>query len=300
MAEQYFIRADDAYQIAWEAIRSWQVDFLSGLADERGCGLLPGQAWMALDGDKDNPNMFFFDPNGDEPSHLPIKDFNPDWWVFPKPITDDFKSLATTDKTQVETVKTERSEKYFGIISHESAHKIVESALEGCVKGVEKYIHHRMTHHAGEHGQYRMLAMNERSHAAGTRAMAHVKEKILRVVLKKKVRRRRGVQVVSTSSRRVPEFGWFKFSGMWAYRARPGRQALPKSVWLARYKARLAKRSKTGRKRKGKGVAVPALDYERPKRVKNLARKSEKPTYFDSSEAPDLDSTVFEPSPFQG
>lgn len=89
-----------------------------------------------------------------------------------------------------------------------------------------------------------------------------------------RVRTRTGPQIVST--RRdlsgVPYNTWFRFSGYDAFRAAPGRPALPAAEWERRYRARLALRNKTGRTRRGsKGVKVPATKHGRPHKVRDLS-----------------------------
>lgn len=84
---------------------------------------------------------------------------------------------------------------------------------------------------------------------------------------------RTGPQIVQTRRdiSRVPYNSWFEFSGYDAFRAAPGRPALPAAEWERRYRARLAKRRKTGRRRGGSGVTVPKTKHPRPHQVRDLS-----------------------------
>lgn len=91
-----------------------------------------------------------------------------------------------------------------------------------------------------------------------------------------RVKTRTGPQLVST--RRdlsdIRPFTWFRFSGYDAFRAGPGRPPLPEAEWKRRYQARLKKRNKTGRHRKGKGVKVPDTRWHwRPRQILDLTHK---------------------------
>lgn len=82
-------------------------------------------------------------------------------------------------------------------------------------------------------------------------------------------RKPRGPQRIDTTSPRIPPpMRQFKFNGRSAIRLARGRIPLPKSEWIRRYKLRLKKRNKTGRKRRdGRKLHVPKTKYGRPLRV---------------------------------
>lgn len=108
----------------------------------------------------------------------------------------------------------------------------------------------------------RRIAEAKMAEAINAAAYATAKDKV-----------RVGPQLVSTRRdlSRIRPFSWFRFSGYDAFRAGVGRPPLPEAEWLRRYRARLAKRNKTGRTRKSKGVKVPNTRWNwRPRQQLDL------------------------------
>lgn len=283
--KKFMVSGRDVYQIAWEMCRQIQVWVLAKLTESPGAQDLTRGYYFQTQEDgsyiKTNyPDQFEVYPN----------------FTFPYSVVNAPPArlpLLNTDGSVADVTVTAEPGLVGKLLTCETAKDILRECARDAVKTIVEALVKRglecMQGRRDGNG-YRHLFMAEVTKAAGKKALASAGAKLAAVV-KRRQRRRIGVQYIQTRKPGIP-LGWSTFSGMPCFRAPRGRPALPASVWLARYKARLRKRNKTGRHRKGKGVTVPTLESgaARPKRIMNLGHRQ--PSNMTFYESPDPDAIV--------
>ena len=288
MSQITYIPTADVLQVAWEAVRSYQVDFLGSLADPSACGMAPGVAWADAG---EGP----FKAPYDEPLLAP-EVFHQNW-CYPDSVTKGFGSLATPDGSLSEKVHPEKAKEFLGLCPSRIGHEAVKGLVEGLVHGMEHVLMEKIFAHKhstpSKPGLYRLEAMRRRNVFVGDRVITYATAKLKSKIITRH-RAVTGVKKISSCSKKIPPvnpntgFVWFKYSGKWAIRSHQGREALPKSVWLAHYIARLKKRNKSGQDRGGgKNVKFPKTKYDRPRKSHDL-KTSKAGGYFQSVEPEDL------------
>jgi hypothetical protein len=252
------IRAAELDQITWEAMRQFQVMMIGAMGDdsqiENRC--LAGECVVSALGSQTIVP--------DDVGH--VSD-----WTFPNQLKLPADADIEPSAELVAEIEAVFEDKIFGLVPVRWVQETLIKAISGAA---EKTLETLMTKaleavSKGKPGGYIFTTIAGKIPSIAQKVTNEAVAKVLKRAVKAS-NRRRGIQIISTRKQLVG-YGWLKFSGMWAYRARRGRQPLPTKVWVARYKARLAARNKTGRHRPGKGVTVPQTKNGRPKAIVNLA-----------------------------
>lgn len=258
------IRATDADQIAWEAFRELQVAIISAMGDQATPSMSGGAGTAYV-----RRGSRFVNAGT-------VAGANVEWnlvgqWAFPHTTSDAPDVTLDAGKADAEVIVTDEA-KLFGLVKV----SVFSEALRSGLEGAARFILTKLLEQAGEKiasqkfGGYIRAALANRIPNLAQNVAWSAMAKIEGVALANR-RRRVGIQIISTRSQRP--YGWSVFSGKPCYRFRRGRPALPASVWLSRYNARLKRRNKTGRHRKATGVTLPPTMGPRPARAITGAKR---------------------------
>lgn len=251
---QFMVDTKTVNQIITEYGRMLECDLVASVGATNGIGgIVPGQCY-AYD-DFGNPQYVADDEYGQ---------LDLGRWVYPDSIVHgDPPMVPGGSEPNMEIIVAERS---LGLMALDTAAEVLTGAMASIRTAAASSLRAKAAEIIGRRvpGGYRFQALSFRASHRGTHYAEFFLRKLCDSVRKKK-KRRTGIQMIST--RRAKPIGWGTFSWRHCYRRYQGRPSIPAHVWLAQYRARLAKRRKTNRKGHKTGVHVPPTKYPRPRVV---------------------------------
>ena len=255
----FMVQTKDVYHIAFEYARLLQCDLIASLGDTNGLGnVIPGTC-LSSPGEGDVVTDDEFNPMlGGE-------------WAFPERIVSGEPPSVHHGRGE-QNADMEVSARSGGMMRLDQAGADLKSVCRSMARKVAQKLRSRAQQMLAKKipGAYRFQALSFRASNRGEAYLRSAVSKLVQATMTPK-RRRVGIQRISTR-KAIAGYGVTKFSWSWAYRAAPGRQALPVHEWKARYYQRLAKRRKTQRKGVYRGITVPKTKHGRPRHVVNLAK----------------------------
>jgi hypothetical protein len=250
--ERFCVRSRDVYQLLWEYSRSLQTDLVATIGDTNLLGGLRidqmydenGRVTTAGSG----PGVII----GESGWFFPVDKLNCNPTTIPIDDNDEEASVVVTSSD-------------WHVMTLKKGAQVLQAGCKMIWQGIKgEFLRMARAKIYGEkQGGYRGEFMALRTEGRGGHYATESLRRLCNLAMKKN--RRVGIQRIST--RKEVPLGWSKFSFKPCLRLHAGRQALPKSIWIERYKARLKKQRKTDRKSPGKGVTVPKTKYNRPRKV---------------------------------